>query len=57
MVIGGGQLYLNLALPMAHSEWFSPLIDIEPKADTWFPEWDKPVNGNQPVDEQPFSGG
>jgi len=38
MVIGGGQLYA-LALPLA-SRMVLTLIDIEPRADTWFPEWD-----------------
>ena len=39
MVIGGGQLYA-LALPLAQRLVLT-LIDIEPEADTWFPEWDK----------------
>ncbi|NOR20127.1 MAG: hypothetical protein GQ538_08585 [Xanthomonadales bacterium] len=39
MVIGGGQLY-TLALPLARRMVLT-LIDIEPLADTWFPEWDK----------------
>lgn len=38
MVIGGGQLYA-LALPIAQ-RMILTLIDIEPEADTWFPEWD-----------------
>ena len=38
MVIGGGQLYA-LALPLARRMVLT-LIDIEPEADTWFPEWD-----------------
>ena len=38
MVIGGGQLYA-LALPLAQRMLLT-LIDIEPQADTWFPEWD-----------------
>lgn len=38
MVIGGGQLY-ELAMPLAHRMVLT-LIDIEPDADTWFPEWD-----------------
>ena len=38
MVIGGGQLYA-LALPLAQRMVLT-LIDIEPEADTWFPEWD-----------------
>jgi dihydrofolate reductase len=38
MVIGGGQLY-QLALPLARRMVLT-LIDIEPEADTWFPEWD-----------------
>lgn len=37
MVIGGGQLY-QLAIPFARRMVLT-LIDIEPKADTWFPEW------------------
>jgi len=38
MVIGGGQLY-SLALPITQRMLLT-LIDIEPPADTWFPEWD-----------------
>lgn len=38
MVIGGGQIYA-LALPLAR-RLILTLIDIEPQADTWFPEWD-----------------
>lgn len=38
MIIGGGQLY-TLALPLARRMVLT-LIDIEPEADTWFPEWD-----------------
>ena len=38
MIIGGGQLYV-LALPLAQRMVLT-LIDIEPEADTWFPEWD-----------------
>lgn len=38
MIIGGGQLY-TLALPSAERMVLT-LIDIEPEADTWFPEWD-----------------
>lgn len=37
MIIGGGQLY-ELALPIA-KRMVLTLIDIEPEADTWFPEW------------------
>ena len=37
MVIGGGQLY-TLALPMAQRMVLT-MIDIEPAADTWFPQW------------------
>jgi len=37
MVIGGGQLY-SLALREA-TRMVLTLIDIEPEADTWFPEW------------------
>lgn len=39
MVIGGGQLYA-LALPLA-TRMVLTLIDIEPEADTWFPQWDE----------------
>ncbi|MGA9573038.1 MAG: dihydrofolate reductase [Lysobacterales bacterium] len=39
MVIGGGQLYA-LALPLAQ-RMILTLIDIEPEADTWFPEWNQ----------------
>jgi dihydrofolate reductase len=39
MVIGGGQLYI-LGLPLAN-RMILTLIDIEPEADTWFPEWDE----------------
>ena len=39
MVIGGGQLY-ELALPMAQ-RLILTRIDIEPEADTWFPQWDQ----------------
>ena len=50
MVIGGGQLYV-LALPLAQ-RLILTLIDIEPEADTWFPEWD---NGQwQQTEEQCF---
>lgn len=38
MIIGGGQLY-EQALPLA-GRMVLTLIDIEPEADTWFPEWD-----------------
>ena len=38
MVIGGGQLYA-LALPLAQRMVLT-LIELEPDADTWFPEWD-----------------
>jgi dihydrofolate reductase len=37
MVIGGGELY-RLALPLA-GKMILTLIDIEPEADTWFPQW------------------
>jgi dihydrofolate reductase len=39
MVIGGGQLYA-LAMPLATGMVLT-LIDLEPRADTWFPEWDE----------------
>lgn len=37
MVIGGGELYA-LALPVAE-RMILTMIDIEPKADVWFPPW------------------
>lgn len=37
MIIGGGQLYTE-ALPHADSMVLT-LVDCEPEADTWFPEW------------------
>lgn len=37
MVIGGGQLYQQ-AMALA-DRMVLTLIDIEPEADTWFPEW------------------
>lgn len=39
MVIGGGQLYA-LALPFA-DRLVLTVVDCEPEADTWFPEWDE----------------
>jgi dihydrofolate reductase len=47
MVVGGGQLY-TLALPLAQ-RLILTLIDIEPEADTWFPEWD---NGQWQLTEE-----
>ena len=38
MVIGGGELYRQ-ALPLA-SRMVLTLVDSEPEADTWFPDWD-----------------
>ena len=38
MVIGGGQLYAAV-LPRAQRMVLT-LIDLEPEADTWFPEWE-----------------
>lgn len=37
MVIGGGELYRQ-ALPLA-SRMVLTMVDAEPVADTWFPEW------------------
>ena len=37
MVIGGGQLYA-LAMPLAQRMVLT-MIDIQPDADTWFPDW------------------
>ena len=39
MIIGGGQLYV-LALPAAWRMVLT-LVDCEPRADTWFPQWEK----------------
>ena len=39
MIIGGGQLYAE-ALPHA-DRMILTLVDCEPEADTWFPEWDE----------------
>ena len=38
MVIGGGQLYA-LTLPFA-DRMILTIVDCEPEADTWFPDWD-----------------
>ena len=38
MIIGGGQLYAE-AMPYA-DRMVLTLVDCEPQADTWFPEWD-----------------
>jgi dihydrofolate reductase len=38
MIIGGGQLYRQ-AMPLA-SRMILTLVECEPRADTWFPEWD-----------------
>lgn len=51
MVIGGGQLYA-LALPLAQRMVLT-LIELEPDADTWFPEWDN--NHWQQSDERVFA--
>lgn len=37
MIIGGGELY-RMAVPLA-SRMVLTLIDCNPEADTWFPEW------------------
>jgi len=39
MVIGGGQLYEQV-LPLA-DRMILTLVDCEPPADTWFPEWNR----------------
>jgi dihydrofolate reductase len=39
MVIGGGQLY-QLAMPLAQRMLLT-LVETDPPADTWFPEWDE----------------
>jgi dihydrofolate reductase len=37
MIIGGGELYRQ-AMPLA-GRMFLTIVDCEPEADTWFPEW------------------
>jgi dihydrofolate reductase len=37
MIIGGGQLYQQ-ALPFS-DRMILTLVDCEPEADTWFPQW------------------
>ena len=39
MVIGGGELYLQ-AMPVA-GRMLLTIVDCEPEADTWFPEWSR----------------
>jgi dihydrofolate reductase len=39
MIIGGGELYAQ-ALPYA-DRMVLTLVDCEPRADTWFPAWDR----------------
>ena len=39
MVIGGGQLYTE-AMPVA-DRMVLTLVECDPEADTWFPEWDE----------------
>jgi len=53
MVIGGGQLYA-LALPRAR-RMILTLIEVAPKADTWFPEWSE--QHWQKVCEQAYKAG
>ena len=54
MIIGGGQLYQQ-ALPQA-DRMLLTLVDCEPEADTWFPDWNKEEwqeisRRSQPADE------
>jgi dihydrofolate reductase len=54
MIIGGGQLYRQ-ALPLA-DRMLLTLVDCEPDADTWFPDWNKEEwreisRRSQPADE------
>lgn len=54
MIIGGGQLYQQ-ALPLA-DRMILTLVDCEPRADTWFPDWNpeewREINRRlQPADE------
>jgi len=54
MIIGGGQLYRQ-ALPLA-DRMILTLVDCEPEADTWFPDWNKEEwqeisRRSQPADE------
>ena len=39
MIIGGGELYRQ-AMPLA-SRMILTLVECEPMADTWFPEWER----------------
>jgi dihydrofolate reductase len=39
IIIGGGELYRQ-TLPLAQRMVLT-LVDCEPEADTWFPEWDE----------------
>ena len=39
MIIGGGELY-RLALPHANRMLLT-IVNCEPEADTWFPEWER----------------
>jgi dihydrofolate reductase len=39
MIIGGGELY-RMALPYA-KRMLLTVVDCEPEADTWFPEWQR----------------
>jgi dihydrofolate reductase len=55
MVIGGGQLYAE-ALPLA-TRMVLTLVDCEPPADTWFPDfepeqWSERTLRSRPADEQ-----
>ena len=59
MIIGGGQIYRQ-ALALANRMVLT-LVECEPLADTWFPEWDSSMwrvvhTRDVPADEQnPFS--
>ena len=59
MIIGGGQLYTE-AMPMA-DRMVLTRVDCEPKADTWFPEWDEAQwaetasRDELPDDKNPFA--
>jgi dihydrofolate reductase len=52
MVIGGGELY-TLALPLA-KRMILTMIDIEPQADVWFPQWAS--DEWQPISVNEFAG-
>ncbi len=59
MIIGGGQLYAE-AMPVA-DRMLLTLVDCEPGADTWFPDWKEQewsgttVRVEQPDEKNPYA--